>query len=323
MKKITIILVAFLITASSVSAQALPKGNIFIGDNGGTATSSDQVYVEPDTGNVGIGTVNPQSFLQIGSNVDASSQALDVRANSGGYVASFEQDYFTGWGVLIDTDGALVSQPAFNVKNATSSLFYVGSNGYVGIGTTNPKRPLHVVGDIFTTAGIGFNYLGEGGLRNVIYRGGTDFTILRNFSRDYTILKIWAPKGALTEEREATLALTREEDGNAEYFDIYNNGYNSEKQHGIRIQKRGDGEYRDFVFDQYDGTTKTSIMVLGVDRNVSIGEGIQLNTNSNSKPTCDSDVRGTFWVTKGGIDVADIAEICLKDASNNYGWVAI
>ena len=39
---------------------------------------------------------------------------------------------------------------AFNVNVGTSSKFYVGSNGYAGIGTTNPGASLEVVGDILS-----------------------------------------------------------------------------------------------------------------------------------------------------------------------------
>ena len=96
-------------------------------------------------GNVGIGTTSPNASLQIGFAVATSSEKLDVRGNSSAnYVASFEQDHVTGYGVLIDTDGTLVSEPALRVKNTASDLFYIGSNGNVGIGTTSPSSKLEI-----------------------------------------------------------------------------------------------------------------------------------------------------------------------------------
>jgi hypothetical protein len=42
---------------------------------------------------------------------------------------------------------------------------------------------------------------------------------------------------------------------------------------------------------------------------------------SISQPTCTSAKRGTFWVIQGAAGIADILQICLKDASDNYNWV--
>lgn len=50
-------------------------------------------------------------------------------------------------------------------------------------------------------------------------------------------------------------------------------------------------------------------------------KGFQLAT-SGSQPTCDSSTRGLLWHTQGGTGVADLLEICQKDASDVYGWVA-
>lgn len=74
----------------------------------------------------------------------------------------------------------------------------------------------------------------------------------------WTILDVRAPEGALghdpdTINREATLSLSRQSVNGAEFLDFYNNSYDDEIQYGIRMQKRGLGSYRDFVFDYYDG----------------------------------------------------------------------
>ena len=111
-------------------------------------------------GSVGIGTTSPAASLQIGSAVSTSSEKLDVRGNSSGkYVASFEQDHVTGYGVLIDTDGTLVSEPAFKIKRQTAELFYVGSNGNVGIGTTAPTKKLQI--NVGSTSSDGILVLGS------------------------------------------------------------------------------------------------------------------------------------------------------------------
>lgn len=52
----------------------------------------------------------------------------------------------------------------------------------------------------------------------------------------------------------------------------------------------------------------------------SFAGGIQLTT-SGSQPTCDAQHRGTFWNIEGGAGVADILQICQKDAADAYVWV--
>jgi hypothetical protein len=86
---------------------------------------------------------------------------------------------------------------------------------------------------------------------NVMYASGSeDIQVLRHFgTKPNTLLKIWAPTGPLTDNHEATVALVRG-DNDEEFIDIYNNGYTSETQYGIRIQKRATGQWRDFFFDR-------------------------------------------------------------------------
>ena len=108
-----------------------------------TGSSVEAVRID-SAGNVGIGATNPRVPLQIGSFIDVGAEQLEVRGNSVNYVASFEQDFVLGFGVIIDTDGTLVSQPALRIKNTNSELFYVGSNGNIGIGTTSPNSLLNI-----------------------------------------------------------------------------------------------------------------------------------------------------------------------------------
>lgn len=173
--------------------------------------------------------------------------------------------------------------------------------GNVGIGRSDPQAKLHIKGggvtieDDMGAGRLGFAETGESDARIVLYRGGQhcsvpgqpDITILRNFPQSadscvvWTLLKLWAPKiPSGTPDREATISLVRDlnstDDDSQEFIDLYNNGYHStgSVQHGIRIQKRSgqtSAQYRDFVFDQYDGNanrTKLQIMTLAADRTV-------------------------------------------------------
>jgi hypothetical protein len=128
---------------------------------------------------------------------------------------------------------------------------------------------------------------------NVFYVGGSEIVTMRNWGTEpSTIFSIRAlpPKswkdgeGAdfTNVDREATLALIRTDDlGNEEFIDIYNNGYNSSTnqdamQMGIRIQKRGIGEYRDFVFDRYDGSTLETVLRIKSDKTTEFYEPLSI-----------------------------------------------
>lgn len=56
-------------------------------------------------------------------------------------------------------------------------------------------------------------------------------------------------------------------------------------------------------------------------RNYFLG-GVELAT-SGAQPACSATIRGTLWVIQGGAGVADIYEICQKDAADVYAWTAV
>jgi hypothetical protein len=75
------------------------------------------------------------------------------------------------------------------------------------------------------------------------------------------------------------------------------------------------------------GTENFGIVQTDAERNTFEGTvesegGLKLST-SGSQPTCDAAHRGMFWNIEGGTGVADILQICQKDASDNYVWNTI
>lgn len=97
------------------------------------------------------------------------------------------------------------------------------------------------------------------GEATVIYR------VKRAVGVDHTVVEIAAPDNG---NREATLTLMREVDpdsGGPEFLDLYNMGYADGKQYGIRIQKRGTGQFRDFLIEFSDGTTRTEVVRVNLD----------------------------------------------------------
>jgi len=56
------------------------------------------------------------------------------------------------------------------------------------------------------------------------------------------------------------------------------------------------------------------------EKTIASKNGLQAVT-SGSQPTCDADHRGLMWNIEGGTGVADIFQICQKDATDTYVWV--
>lgn len=96
------------------------------------------VMVVGGNGNVGIGTAEPQSTLSIGSSnfrIDKSEASPNA-----GYIRFGDN---TGWKFHIGRSQEKVAG-TFN-SGTTGTLLTVQDNGAVGIGTTSPVGPLHVV----------------------------------------------------------------------------------------------------------------------------------------------------------------------------------
>jgi hypothetical protein len=232
------------------------------------------------------------------------------------------------------------TNPLYLGVNASTKVAILNS-GNVGIGTTNPQAKLHVKGggvtieDDMGAGRLGFAQTDESDARTVLYRGGTpcgvdnsgtpDITILRNFPQAadpcvvWTLLRIWAPRILSgTPDREATISLVRDlnstDDDSQEFIDLYNNGYASETQHGIRIQKRTGNttaQYRDFVFDQYDGNedkTTYQMMMLATDRTVHM----RSHGDSTNWPGSDS-IHATASVTTTDATQATLFPIPLEN----------
>jgi hypothetical protein len=281
-----------ILTGGVYPAGGATQYNIWLQGRHTSLAPSSAVYnivLEPLGGKVGIGATSPLVRLDArGSNAKATTAAFDNVFE----VASTDATDPLALRAGIKTDATAGDRyGAMEVDDAGTKrpLALQASGGNVGIGTTDPKRPLHVKGgDAIVEEGGGFGLLepGQSDPTTVLYRPGQgaaeepyegeDITILRTYRNayyhtvsppdpspdKYTILKVWAPPGAVVNDREATLALVRG-DNDEEFIDIYNNGYSSETQYGIRIQKRGTGSYRDFVIDKYAGSgSKVALLVI-------------------------------------------------------------
>ena len=50
---------------------------------------------------------------------------------------------------------------------------------------------------------------------------------------------------------------------------------------------------------------------------------LRVNANNAARPTCNADNRGRLFFLNGAAGVADIMQVCMKDASDNYDWETV
>lgn len=102
--------------------------------------------LNPNGGNVGIGTKNPQTALHVGGSLLATGNTSMTNPTSVG--PAFNAGYYATGGYAF-SQGYNFTTSAYVPLYADGSKFVINanSNGNVGIGTVNPTTKLHVVGD--------------------------------------------------------------------------------------------------------------------------------------------------------------------------------
>jgi hypothetical protein len=116
-----------------------------------TSTTLSPSPISVSGGNVGIGTTNPQTLLQVGSTAPFTSGAGIVGTGAHGVMGQG-----LGWGVIAYN----TTTTANEVDIAGSTYGLIVKSGNVGFGTTNPSASLTVAGGTLgTTAGNTLNLL--------------------------------------------------------------------------------------------------------------------------------------------------------------------
>lgn len=131
-----------------------------IGSNGGTLiptldiTSSFNVgssllHVEPANSLIGINNASPQNTLDILPK--AGTNAIKAKGASGEYILQLINDSPAGSsrGVYIQAGGNS-SDYIMSVRDrdASSEIFYIKGDGFIGVGTTSPDTYLHLSNDV-------------------------------------------------------------------------------------------------------------------------------------------------------------------------------
>ena len=91
-------------------------------------------------------------------------------------------------------------------------------------------------------------------------------------------------------------------------------------RHTLALTKKS-GQTGDLlrVLDTDNSTALASVTPAGTIQGM---QGIQVATSS-TKPAAAASARGLLWLSQGGAGVADVLEVCLKDAADAYNWKTI
>src|SRR6056300_1231837 len=109
--------------------------------NGNLQVGTSNLFVNTQTGRVGIGKTDPQYTLDVNGNLQVGTSNLFVNTQTGRVGIGKTDPQYT-----LDVNG--------NLQVGTSKLFVNTQTGRVGVGTTTPSYPLHVIGNIYRTGNI-------------------------------------------------------------------------------------------------------------------------------------------------------------------------
>ena len=153
------------------------------------AGSEDHLFAT-STGNIGIGTINPGTKLEVVNNV-FDGAAITQRAGSlGGTVRQYFRDYSGSKLFEIDADFT-TNQMLFQSVGVTA-MSISGTSGNVGIGTSNPGAKLEVVSSVFDGAAITQRAGSQGGTVRQYFRdksGSKSFEIDADFTTNLMLFQ--------------------------------------------------------------------------------------------------------------------------------------
>jgi len=230
----------------------------------------DAVTIKDGTGNVGIGTTNPERPLHVrGANAFVRIESTSASQNSQLDIKSTTATWSIGQNQVLANTGTL------EFYNGSSSPVVIKTNGKVGIGTTNPTANLHIVSgntqephillqnNVSSGADPGITFADSG--ENYAYRVGIDDT--------ENTFRITAKTGAINPIPGT----------DTDVLKIYSTGYVEMPQQPVA-----------FYYDVTDQNPVVNGSIIAFDTKAGLTRGI---TDSNSKSRFTVPATGIYAVS--------------------------
>lgn len=222
---------------------------------------------------------------------------------------------------LISAAGLAQAETRFAVQDATGTAdkMVVTDKGYVGVGTNAPTTAIQAKGSSFADTQIISHYTGtdptgSGGF--LAYRNGLNGAtpVLPKKGERIGYMLFGSMHSDGFARNGAGVVGFADEDWTSTSIPAY---------FTFEVAPPNGGAWSRAERMRITSTGNVGIGTKAPSQRLEVNGGLRLNTAIVKPTTCTSAQRGTVWLTQGGAGVADMLEVCVKDANGNYLWTKL
>lgn len=249
------------------------------------------------------------SFAQAALATDVSG-TLPVANGGTGLASVANQRVIYGTGST-----TLATDPNF-IYDSTNTILSVGGNGTAKINAINASGSHTALQAYNSSAGNAFQATNVSAYTAALISRQNNATTGASIGMEFGRGTAASPTQALSGDQIGVIAATPDATDGAAH------GYSGSISFVASENATTTATGGDLVFATTPNTTLTPVERVRVTNDGLVKSKMGfLNDTSGSQPTCDSGHRGLTWLIQGGAGVADIFQVCMKDAADAYNWV--